>query len=85
VSQPAASTLLEADENSSMRITWTVSGQGNVSLVTVDAVWNGAGGIGGFFERTFAPKGLNRIHDQVLAALAAYVEGPERSDGAAAR
>ncbi|MGH6655824.1 MAG: SRPBCC family protein [Actinocrinis sp.] len=75
VSQPAALTLVEADGNSSMRITWTVSGQGNVSLVTVDAVWNGAGGIGGFFERTFAPKGLNRIHDQVLAGLAAYVEG----------
>ena len=75
VSEPAPLTLVEADENSSMRITWTVSGQGDVALVTVDTVWNGAGGVGGFFERTFAPKGLNRIHEQVLAGLAAYVEG----------
>jgi hypothetical protein len=75
VSQPAALMLVEADENSSMRITWTVSGQGEVALVTVEAVWNGAQGIGGFFERTFAPKGLNRIHEQVLAGLASYVEG----------
>jgi len=74
VSQPGALTLVEADENSSMRVTWTVSGQGDVALVTVEAVWNGAGGIGGFFERTFAPKGLNRIHEQVLAGLAARVE-----------
>jgi hypothetical protein len=75
VSQPAALTLTEADENSSMRVTWTVSGQADTSLVTVEAVWNGAGGIGGFFERTFAPKALNRIHEQVLARLATYVEG----------
>jgi Polyketide cyclase / dehydrase and lipid transport len=74
VSQPGALTLVEADENSSMRVTWTVSGQGDVALVTVEAVWNGAGGVGGFFERTFAPKGLNRIHEQVLAGLAARVE-----------
>lgn len=75
VSQPAALTLVEADDNSSMRATWTVSGQAETSLVTVEAVWNGAGGIGGFFERTFAPKALNRIHEQLLARLASYVEG----------
>ncbi len=38
------------------------------------STWNGAGGIGGFFERTFAPKGLARIHDLVLERLAAEVE-----------
>jgi len=32
-------------------------------------VWNGAGGIGGFFEKTFAPAGLKRIYDGVLAKL----------------
>ncbi len=36
------------------------------------SVWNGAGGIGGFFERTFAP-GLARIYDAVLARLDAEV------------
>jgi hypothetical protein len=74
VSEPAALTLVESDANSSLRVTWTVSGQGDVALVTVEAVWNGARGVGGFFERTFAPKGVNRIHEQVLAGLAAHVE-----------
>ncbi|AUY49329.1 SRPBCC family protein [Streptomyces sp. CB01881] len=74
VSAPTPDQLVEKDANSSMVITWTVSavGEGR-SKVTVSATWQGAGGIGGFFERTFAPKGLNRIHDQVLAALAATV------------
>ncbi|MEU6233393.1 SRPBCC family protein [Kitasatospora sp. NPDC047058] len=71
VSAPTPDRLVEKDANSSMVITWTVSavGEGR-SKVTVSATWQGAGGIGGFFERTFAPKGLNRIHDQVLANLA---------------
>ncbi|MFF2039726.1 SRPBCC family protein [Kitasatospora sp. NPDC048239] len=74
VSAPAPDQLVEKDANSSMVITWTVSAAGEGrSKVTVSATWQGAGGIGGFFERTFAPKGLNRIHDQVLANLAAEV------------
>jgi hypothetical protein len=57
-----------------MVITWTVTpaGEGR-SKVVVETTWKGAGGIGGFFERTFAPKGLNRIHDEVLGRLAATV------------
>ena len=31
--------------------------------------WQGATGIGGFFERTFAPKGLQRIQAQGLDNL----------------
>lgn len=67
--------LVEKDRNSSMVTTWTVTpaGEGK-SRVVVTTVWNGAGGIGGFFERTFAPKGLGRIYDAVLAKLAAEVE-----------
>ncbi|MFJ1754280.1 SRPBCC family protein [Kitasatospora sp. NPDC088134] len=72
VSAPSPEQLVETDANSSMVITWTVSAAaGGGSRVTVEASWTGATGIGGFFERTFAPKGLNRIHDQVLANLAA--------------
>ncbi|MEV4558897.1 SRPBCC family protein [Kitasatospora sp. NPDC049285] len=72
VSAPSPEKLVETDGNSSMVITWTVSSVGeDAAKVTVEASWTGAGGIGGFFERTFAPKGLNRIHDQVLANLAA--------------
>ncbi|MET8681051.1 SRPBCC family protein [Streptomyces sp. NPDC004647] len=75
VSQPTAGQLVEKDRNSSMVTTWTVTpaGEGRAKVV-VTTVWNGAGGIGGFFEKTFAPKGLGRIHDEVLAKLAAEVE-----------
>lgn len=75
VTEPTEGQLIEKDRNSSMVTTWTVTpaGEGR-SKVVVTTVWNGAGGIGGFFERTFAPKGLGRIYDQVLAKLAAEVE-----------
>ncbi|KDN82513.1 SRPBCC family protein [Kitasatospora cheerisanensis] len=74
VTAPTPDTLVETDANSSMVITWTVAAAGaSGSKVTVEASWTGATGIGGFFERTFAPKGLNRIHDQVLANLAAQL------------
>ncbi len=49
------------------------------SLVETDAnssmmtTWNGAEGVGGFFERTFAPKGLRRVYDQLLDRLDAEV------------
>ncbi|WP_329113984.1 SRPBCC family protein [Streptomyces sp. NBC_01353] len=67
--------LVEKDRNSSMVTTWTVTpaGEGK-SRAVVSTVWNGAGGIGGFFEKTFAPKGLSRIYDAVLANLATEVE-----------
>ncbi|MEV6006428.1 SRPBCC family protein [Streptomyces sp. NPDC051976] len=75
VTAPTAGQLVETDRNSSMVTTWTVtpSGEGRSKVVTT-TTWQGAGGIGGFFERTFAPKGLNGIYDSVLAALAADVE-----------
>lgn len=74
VSVPAANQLVERDANSSMVTMWTVTPEGEGrSVVTVDTSWDGAGGIGGFFERTFAPKGLARIHDGVLAKLETVV------------
>lgn len=75
VSEPTEGQLVEKDRNSSMVTTWTVTpaGEGR-SKAVVTTVWNGAGGIGGFFEKTFAPKGLARIHDAVLAKLATEVE-----------
>ncbi|AXI80019.1 SRPBCC family protein [Peterkaempfera bronchialis] len=74
VSEPTPGRLVETDANSSMVITWTVTpaGEGR-SKVVVETTWQGAGGIGGFFERTFAPKGINRIHGEVLDRLAAEV------------
>ena len=75
VSEPTDGELVEKDRNSSMVTTWRVTpaGEGK-SRVVVTTVWNGAGGIGGFFEKTFAPKGLGRIYDAVLAKLATEVE-----------
>jgi uncharacterized protein YndB with AHSA1/START domain len=73
VTEPAPHQLVEADANSSMVTVWTVVPDGDRSTVTVDTSWKGAGGIGGFFERTFAPRGLARIHDGVLAKLDALV------------
>jgi hypothetical protein len=70
VTQSAEGQLVERDANSSMVTTWTVRPSGaNTSAVTVETTWNGASGIGGFFERTFAPAGLRRIYDGVLANL----------------
>lgn len=76
VDEPTDGQLVEKDRNSSMVTTWTVTpaGEGS-SKVVVTTTWQGAGGIGGFFERAFAPKGLSRIYDAVLARLAAEVEG----------
>ena len=69
VSAPAADRLVERDANSSMVTTWTVTPAGGGARVQVTTTWDGAGGIGGFFERTFAPKGLQRIYDAQLAKL----------------
>jgi hypothetical protein len=62
--------LVESDANSSMVTTWTVeSVDTGGSLVRGRTTWTGAGGIGGFFERTFAPKGMARIHEAFLDRL----------------
>ena len=75
VSEPTDGELVEKDRNSSMVTTWRVTPAGDgKSRVVVTTTWTGAGGIGGFFEKTFAPKGLGRIYDAVLAKLATEVE-----------
>lgn len=65
-----ATSVTEKDRNSSLVTTYAVTPAGTGSTVVVTTTWDGAGGIGGFFEKTFAPKGLARIHDGVLANLA---------------
>jgi hypothetical protein len=69
VTEPRPGTVVETDANSSMVTTWTVDGSGDSSVVRIETTWEGASGIGGFFEKTFAPKGLQRIYDGVLANL----------------
>jgi hypothetical protein len=50
-------------------------GAGAGSSVTVKTSWQGAGGIGGFFEKTFAPLGLRKTQGEVLENLEKEVEG----------
>ncbi|WP_210493549.1 SRPBCC family protein [Patulibacter sp. SYSU D01012] len=68
--------VVERDRNSTLVTTWSVEALGDrASRVRVDTTWQGAGGVKGFFERTFAPKGLARIHGEVLARLGREVAG----------
>jgi len=62
--------LLETDTKSSLRVLWTVTPDSdNRSRLTVGVNWQGATGIGGFFERRFAPAGIRRIYATELDRL----------------
>ena len=74
VTEPEPGTIVETDANSTMVTTWTVRESDGGSLVRVETSWEGATGIGGFFERLFAPGGLKRIYEGVLANLASRAE-----------
>ncbi len=64
--------LTESDTGSSSVTTFTVSPRGAASLVRISSAWDGAGGIGGLFERTFAPRVLRAIIADELKRLDAY-------------
>jgi uncharacterized protein YndB with AHSA1/START domain len=64
--------LTESDMNSSAVTTFTVSPRGAASLVQISTAWDGAGGIGGVFERIFAPRVLRAIYSDELSRLDAY-------------
>lgn len=69
-------TLTEQDTGSSFRTTWMVSpaAEGEKTLVSVESTWQGAAGIGGLFERLFAPTALRRVYSNVLERLAGALE-----------
>jgi len=72
VDEPAAGrTLRESDADSSLVTTWmlTPGGEGRDTRVVLASTWRGASGVGGFFERTFAPAALRRIYAQTLERL----------------
>jgi hypothetical protein len=70
VSEPGDGSLVETDTNSSMVTTWMVRpAEGGCSTIDVHTTWNGASGISGFFERTFAPTVLRRISNGMLGKL----------------
>jgi polyketide cyclase/dehydrase/lipid transport protein len=78
VSEPEAGRqLLETDGNSTLTVRWEVSPAGTGSKVSATVSWQGAGGVGGFFERTFAPLGIKRIYTAELENLAAALRAGE--------
>ena len=70
----AGHAVIEKDANSTMVSNYTVAPAGTGSTVTVKTSWQGAVGIGGFFEKTFAPIGLRKIQAEVLENLKAELE-----------
>src|SRR5436190_6223147 len=64
--------LTESDTGSSLVTTTSVSPHDGASLVKISTSWDGAGGIGGFFERMFAPRAMRDIYTDELERLNAY-------------
>lgn len=65
--------MTESDTNSSLVTTFTVEAQGaGGSRVRIESGWQGASGVGGFFERLFAPRLLRRLYADELQRLDAY-------------
>jgi uncharacterized protein YndB with AHSA1/START domain len=64
--------LTESDTKSSLVTTWTVIPQSGSSRVRISTAWNGAGGIGGFFERLFAPRVMRGLYLDELDRLNSY-------------
>jgi hypothetical protein len=73
VSEPEPGrTLTETDSNSSLVTSFTVDPLGDHARVRIVTTWNGAPGIGGFFERLFAPRAMRAIYLDELSRLDAY-------------
>jgi uncharacterized protein YndB with AHSA1/START domain len=72
-------TLLESDANSSLVTAFNVEPQAAKSLVRIHTSWDGAGGIGGFFEKTFAPRAMRRIYLDELDRLNSYALSQQAS------
>jgi uncharacterized protein YndB with AHSA1/START domain len=67
--------LVETDANSSSVTTFIVDpAAGGRSNVTICTEWQGASGIGGFFERMFAPRVMRSIYADELRRLDAYAQ-----------
>ena len=64
--------MTESDTNSSLVTTWTVTPENGVSRVRISTTWDGAGGVGGFFERLFAPRVMRSIYADELERLNNY-------------
>jgi hypothetical protein len=85
VTEPGENELVETDRNSTFvtRYTVTPAAAAGGARVTIRTTWQGAGGVGGFFERLFAPRALTGVYERFLANLAAETEKPAGTAGAA--
>lgn len=75
--------ITEQDSNSSLVTTWTLTplDNGQRTNVRINTEWEGSTGVGGFFEHTFAPLGLQRIYAQVLERLNKLASSHGQSSG----
>jgi hypothetical protein len=73
VTEPSPGVLVETDANSSLVTTFTVTAHGEEALVKIATAWEGAGGIGGFFERRFAPKVMEKLYADELERFSVFV------------
>ena len=64
--------LTESDTGSSLVTRFTVTPADNASQVQIETTWDGAGGVGGIFERLFAPRVMQGLYADELARLDAY-------------
>jgi uncharacterized protein YndB with AHSA1/START domain len=70
--------LRESDQDSSLITKFTVDpAVSGSSLVQITTTWQGAGGIGGFFERTFAPRAMRAIYEDELQRLDIYARAQQ--------
>ncbi len=79
VSEPEPGRVLrEEDTGSSLATTFTVTptGDGRSSSLRIVTEWQSGKGIGGFMERTFAPRVLRRIYGQELDQLQTEIGQP---------
>jgi hypothetical protein len=72
--------LVESDTNSSLVTTTTVTPDGSASRVRISTTWDGAAGIGGFFERLFAPRVMQGIYADELERLKTYAREQAATD-----
>jgi uncharacterized protein YndB with AHSA1/START domain len=74
VTEPVAGRVLtETDMNSSLVTTFMVTPEGAGSRVRIETAWQGSRGVGGFFERLFAPRAMRGIYADELERLDRYV------------
>ena len=73
VSEPQPGRRLEESDTRSSAVTtfdFAPEDNGAKTRLTITTEWQGAGGVGGFFERTFAPRALKGIYEDELHRIA---------------